>query len=90
MTLTSPMSHLCLPKPLLQGTRCGMYGYRRRLEIQDSIPVIRSLCKYAWEIDVCMVLTGKGCLGQDIWPETPQQAESMESIMRTMWNTEAI
>ncbi len=37
-----------------------------------------------------MVLTGEGRLGPDIWPETPQQAESTESMMRTTWNTEAM
>ena len=37
-----------------------------------------------------MVLTGEGRLGPDIWPETPQQAESTESMMRITWNTEAM
>ncbi len=37
-----------------------------------------------------MVLTGKGRLGPDIWPEIPQQAESTESMMRTTWNAEAM
>ena len=37
-----------------------------------------------------MVLTGEERLGPDIWPETLQQAESMESIMRITWNTEAM
>ncbi len=37
-----------------------------------------------------MVLTGKGRLGLDIWLETPQQAESMENMMRTTWNAEAM
>ncbi len=37
-----------------------------------------------------MVLTGKGHLGSDIWPETPKQAESTESMMRTTWNAEAM
>ncbi len=36
-----------------------------------------------------MVLTGEGYLGPDIWPKTPQQAESTKSILRTTWNTEA-
>ncbi len=36
-----------------------------------------------------MVLTGKGRLAPDIWPETPGQAESMESMMRTIWGMEA-
>ena len=37
-----------------------------------------------------MILTGKGCLGLDIWLETPQQAESTENMMRTIWNMEAM
>ncbi len=28
--------------------------------------------------------------GLDIWPKTPQQAKSIESIMKTTWNTEAM
>ncbi len=37
-----------------------------------------------------MVLTGEGRLAPDIWPETPQQAESTESMMGITWNAEAI
>ncbi len=65
-------------------------GYRRRSEIKDSASAARSLCEYTWEVVVCMVLTGKGRLGRDIWPETPQQAESTESMMRTTWNIEVM
>ena len=64
--------------------------YRRRLGIKDSIPAGRSLYKYTWGIVVYMVLTGKRRLGPDIWPETPQQAKSTESMMRITWNTEAM
>ncbi len=66
------------------------HKYCRRLEIKDSTPAARSLCKYTWEVVIYMVLTGEGRLGPDIWLETPQQAESMESIMRITWNTEAM
>ncbi len=65
-------------------------GYCRRSRIRDSTFAARSLCEYTWEVVVCMVLTGEGRLGPDIWPETPQQAESTESMMRTTWNTEAM
>ena len=37
-----------------------------------------------------MVLIGKGRLGPDIWSKTPQQAESIENIIRITWNTKAI
>ena len=37
-----------------------------------------------------MVLTDKGRLGPNIWPETLQQAERTENIMRITCNTEAI
>ncbi len=53
-------------------------------------PAICNLCEYTWEVVVYIVLTGKGRLESNIWPETPQQAESMESMMRTTWNTEVI
>lgn len=65
-------------------------GHRRRTGIKDSTSAARSLCEHTWEVMVCMVLTGEGRLGPDIWPETPQQAESTESMMRATWNTEAM
>ncbi len=37
-----------------------------------------------------MVLTGEGRLGSDIWPETPQQAESTENMLRITWNIEVM
>ncbi len=37
-----------------------------------------------------MVLTGKGRLGLDIWPKTPQQTETIESMIRITWNAGAI
>lgn len=39
---------------------------------------------------IYMVLTDKDRLGPDIWPETSQQAKSIESMMKTIWNTEAM
>ncbi len=35
-----------------------------------------------------MVIIGKGCVGPDIWPETPEQAENTEDMMRTTWGKE--
>ena len=37
----------------------------------------------------CIVLTGKGRPGPDIWPETPEQAESTEDMIRSIWGKEA-
>ncbi len=65
-------------------------GYRRCSGIKDLTPAAHSLCEYTWEVVICMVLTGEGRLGPDIWPETTQQAESTESMLRTMWNVEAM
>ena len=53
------------------------------------IPAAQSLCKYTWEVVACIVLTGKGGLGPDIWPETPEQAKSTKDMMRSIWNKEA-
>ena len=36
-----------------------------------------------------MVLTGKERLGPDIWLETPEQAESTEDMIRSIWSKEA-
>ncbi len=65
-------------------------GYCYRLGIKDSISATHHLCRYTWEIVVCIVLTGEERVEPDILPETPQQAERMESMIRTIWNTEAI
>ena len=36
-----------------------------------------------------MVLTGKRRPGLDIWPETPEQAKSIEDMIRSIWGKEA-
>ena len=36
-----------------------------------------------------MILTGKGRPGPDIWLETPEQADSTEDIIRSVWGKEA-
>lgn len=64
-------------------------GHRRRSGIKDSTPAARSLSEYTWEVLLCMVLTGEGRLGPDIWPEAADQAESTEDMMRRVWATEA-
>ena len=56
--------------------------------IKDSIPTALNLCKYTWKVVVCMVLTGKGRIGPDIWPETPKQAKSTEEMIRSIWSKE--
>ncbi len=37
-----------------------------------------------------MVMTGEGCSGPDIWPETPNQGTSTEEMILTIWYKEAI
>ena len=64
-------------------------GHHCRLGIKDLIPAIPSLCEYIWEVVACMVLTGKVCPGLDIWPETPEQAEFIEDMIRSIWGKEA-
>lgn len=49
-----------------------------------------NLCKYTWEVVVCIVLTGKRRLRPDIWLKTLQQTKSIKSIMRIIYNTETI
>ena len=46
-------------------------AHSRCLKIKDLTPTGRSLCEYTWEVVDCMILTSKGRLGPDIWPETP-------------------
>ena len=58
--------------------------------IKDSTFAARNLCKYTWEVMICMVLIGKGRLGPDIWTETPQQAKNTKSMLIAAWNTEAM
>lgn len=36
-----------------------------------------------------MVLTGKGCLRLDIWPEIIDQAKNIENMIRGVWVKEA-
>ena len=48
----------------------------------QQIPAACSLCKYTWEVVTYLILTGKGRPGPDIWPETPDQAESIEINMK--------
>ncbi len=64
-------------------------GHCRRSGIKDSTPAACSLCEYTWEVILYMVLTGSGRLSPDIWPETPDQAEGTEEMMRTVWAEEA-
>ena len=65
-------------------------GYYCHSRIKNLTSAACSLYEYTWEVVVCMVLTGKRRLGLDIWPATPQQAESIESMIRITWNAEAM
>ena len=37
-----------------------------------------------------MVITDEGCLGSDIWPETPNQGTGTEDMISTIWYKEAM
>ncbi len=63
-------------------------GHRQRFGIKDLTQAARSPCEYIWEVILCIVLTNNGRLDPDIWPETPNQAESIEEMMRTIWAEE--
>ena len=63
---------------------------RRRMGIKDSLPEQASLCEYTWEIVACMVITGEGRSGPDIWPETPNQGTGTENMILTTWYKEAM
>ncbi len=64
----------------------GHWGYP---EIKDLTSAAYSLCKYTWEVILCMVLIDDGRLGPDIWPETSDQVEGTEQMMRTVWAEES-
>ncbi len=63
---------------------------RRRMGIKDSLPEQASLCEYTWEIVACMVITGEGRSGPDIWPETSNQGTGTENMILTKWYKEAM
>ncbi len=61
-----------IPDVTLLPTKASAMGhplwrrYRHHSGIKDSTPAAYSLCKYTWEIVICMVLTGERRLGPDI------------------------
>ncbi len=58
--------------------------------IKNSLPKQVSFCEYTWEFVACMVMTGKGRLDPDIWPETPNQSIGTKEIIFTIWYKEAM
>ncbi len=62
--------------------------HRRRSWNNDSTLTACSLCKYIWEVILCMLLTGNRRLSPDIWPKIPDQAEDTEEMIKTIWAEE--
>ena len=58
--------------------------------IKDFSPKQASFCEYTWEVVACMVIIGKGHLGSDIWPETPNQGTNTKGMILIIWYKEAI
>ncbi len=56
---------------------------------KDFSPEQASLFEHTWEVVLCMVMTGDGRSGPDIWPETPNQGTSIEEMILTTWYKEA-
>ena len=80
-----------VPGSSIEPSGMGYFPWRRHcccLQIKNSIPAAQSLCKYIWEVVVCMVLIRKRRLGPDIWPKTPEQAESIKDMMRSIGGKE--
>lgn len=59
------------------------------LEIRHPISQACTLCKYTCKVILCMVLISERHLGPDIWPETVEQAESINNMIRRVWFKEA-
>ena len=57
------------------------HGYYYCMGIKNTISAFHTLHKYIQEVVAFMIWIGKGYLEPDIWPKTPEQAKSMESIM---------
>ena len=66
------------------------YNIRRRMNIKHFLPKQVSLCEYTWEVIACMVITGKGRSGPDMWPKTPNQGTGTENMILTKWYEEVI
>lgn len=64
-------------------------GYCQNFRIKDPTLAAHSLCKYTWKVTFYMILISERYLGPDIWPETLDQAENIEDMMRIVWAEEA-
>ena len=65
-------------------------GVCRRMGIKDFLSEQASVCEYTWEVVACMIITGEGCSGPDIWPETINQDTGTEDMTLTTWSKEAM
>ena len=54
-----------------------------RMGIKDFLLKQESFCEHTWEVLTYMVITGKGCSGLDIWPETYSQGTGTEEMILT-------
>ncbi len=61
-----------------------------RMGIKDSSSKQASLCEYTREVVTCMVMTGEGHSGLDIWPKTPHQGTGTEEMILITWYKEAM
>ena len=51
------------------------------MNIKDFLPKLACLYKYIWKVVICIVITGKGHIGPDIWPETPNQSTNTKDMI---------
>lgn len=66
------------------------YSVCHHMGIKDFSPKQASFCEYTREVIVCMMITGKGRSGLDIWPKTPNQNTSTEDMIFITCYKEAI
>lgn len=54
-----------------------------QMRIKDFLPAQASLCKYIWEVIICIMITNEEQVGLDIWLKTPNQDAGIEDIIIT-------
>lgn len=73
-----------IPNIILSLTKAPDMGYSLWhkyyycMGIKNLISADRSLCKYIWEVILCMILTDKGYLRPDIWPEPLNKPKALK------------
>ena len=61
------------------------HSIRCHIGIKDSLPKKANLYEYTWKFIACMLITGEGRSGLDIWPETSNQDTGTEDMIFTTW-----